>query len=219
MMAVVTRAPDHHGAAPRTAERRRPSRGPYAKSERTRCAILDAALEVFGQSGYRSGSLRSVAERAGMSQAGVLYHFASKSELLIAMVEHREQQSMEAFGLAAGDGRGRLRALVRLAERNTTVPGVAELFCVLAAEATAPDHPAHDRFRARHERTKRTIQEALSRIGAHGGLRPGVEPSRASLVAIAIWDGLQIQWLLDRESVDVAGELEAQFNSLLLNPL
>ena len=40
-----------------------------------------------------------------------------------------------------------------------------------------------------------------------GQLRDGVDPQRAAAQMMAVWDGLQLQWLLDRSSVDVAAEL------------
>ena len=58
--------------APETTAPPRPRkrRGEYAKTGAKRTAILDAALEVFAESGYRSGSLRDVASRVGMSDLG-----------------------------------------------------------------------------------------------------------------------------------------------------
>jgi ubiquinone biosynthesis protein COQ9 len=61
-------------------------RGPYAKTEEKRRVILDAALEVFAKSGYRSGSIRDIADRVGMSEAGLLHHFPNKSALLAAVL-------------------------------------------------------------------------------------------------------------------------------------
>ena len=35
-----------------------------------------------------------------------------------------------------------LDALVRIVERNAARPGIVELFAILSAEATAPEHPS-----------------------------------------------------------------------------
>ena len=42
-----------------------------------------------------------------------------------------------------------------------------------------------------------------------------MDPARAATHLIALWDGLQVQWLLDRRSVDVAEELLAQVHGIL----
>ena len=50
-------------------------RGSYAKTAARRREILEAGIEVFSANGFRSGSIRDIAERVGMSQAGLLHHF------------------------------------------------------------------------------------------------------------------------------------------------
>lgn len=195
------------------------ARGPYAKSVRTRTLILDAAFAVFASAGYRSGSLREIAERVGMSEAGLLHHFRNKAALLLAVLDHRDELARSRFEFDAHSGRRALADLVALADYNATIPGVIELFCTLSAESTSPDHPAHAFFQNRYVRTRQLVIDALTTIAAEGGLRPGVDVRSAAARAIAVWDGLQIQWLLDRSSLDMADELRACFDDFLVEPL
>ncbi|MEE9389076.1 MAG: TetR family transcriptional regulator C-terminal domain-containing protein [Paracoccaceae bacterium] len=44
-------------------------------------AILDAALEVFSQHGFRGATLDQIAKSAGLSKPNMLYYFASKEEI------------------------------------------------------------------------------------------------------------------------------------------
>jgi AcrR family transcriptional regulator len=194
---------------------RRAARGPYAKSGRTREHILDAALEVFAESGFRGGSLRLVAERAGLTEAGLLHHFATKKDLLAAVLERRDQQTRDQFDIRPGRGRALLTAAVALVEYDAATPDVAELFCTLAAEATAPGHPAHAYFTERYRHTTGMVRDALDDLKEHGELREGVSPAAAARATIALMDGLQIQWLLDRESVDMAADLRTYLGSLV----
>lgn len=200
---------------PRTAT----ARGPYAKSARTRTLILDAAFAVFASAGYRKGSLREIAERVDMSEAGLLHHFRNKAELLLAVLDHRDELARSRFAFEQHAGRGALDDLIALADYNSTIPGVIELFCTLSAEATSPDHPAHDFFRKRYENSRQIVVDALSVIRAEGGLRDGVDIPSAAARSIAVWDGLQIQWLLDRTALDMADELRACFDEFLIEDL
>jgi len=190
-------------------ERRR--RGTYAKTEATRQAILDAALEVFSGSGYRSGSLREIALRVGMSEAGLLHHFRNKSALLEAVLEEKDERARSIVPTGSDDGAAVLRGLVALAEYNASIPGVVELFATLSGEATAPDHPAHAYFVRRYAFTRSTIERALTNLERDGRLRHGMTPRRAAITIIAMMDGLQVQWLLDRSVLDMADELRALF--------
>ncbi|MEV8273304.1 TetR/AcrR family transcriptional regulator [Microbacterium sp. NPDC077184] len=193
----------------------RRARGEYAKTRARKMAILDAALEVFAESGYRSGSLKEVATRVGISEAGLLHHFPSKVHLLEAVLEHRDDLARERFELDGDDGAATLRALVDLATYNASVPGVVELYCVLSAEAIAPDHPAHDYFVTRYVDTREMIASAFRQLQDAGRLAPGADPHRAANATIALMDGLQLQWLLDRDVVDMARELSDFFASFV----
>ncbi|RKS92958.1 TetR family transcriptional regulator [Microbacterium sp. AG790] len=190
---------------------RRSQRGEYAKSELTRGAILDAALEVFAQGGYRAGSLREIAQRVGMSEAGLLHHFKNKSTLLLAVLDHRDEQSRQIVNFDDADGVETLRALVKLARYNASIPGVIELFCTLSAEATSPSHPAHEYFLRRYEYVRESITVAFRRIAAEGRLIREIDPYRAAVATTAMMDGLQVQWLLDPTSTDMADALAEFF--------
>ena len=195
--------------------RRSRTRGPYSKTAQRRIDILDAALEVFAQSGYRSGSLREVAAQVGISEAGVLHHFPSKSALLTAVLDHRDGLAREAVAFDAEDGLGTLRDLVALARQNAANPGVVELYCTLSAEATSPDHPAHQYFVDRYRLLRENLRAAFADLEGRGHLSRGVTVRSATVSSIAVWDGLQVQWLLDKDSVDMADELAAHFRRLL----
>ena len=182
-------------------------RGRYAKSEEIRAAILDAALEVFAQGGFRAGSLRLVAERVGMSEPGVLHHFSSKTTLLEAVLERRDQLAQQFIPPKTVDGEASVRGLIDLARHNASTPGVVELYCTLSAEATSPDHPAHAYFVHRYEVTRGILLDAFADLERRDLLREGATPSGAATATIAMMDGLQIQWLLDRTVLDMAEEL------------
>lgn len=54
--------------------------------QRNRELILDAALEVFSQHGFRGATLDQIAEGAGLSKPNLLYYFPSKEEVHKALL-------------------------------------------------------------------------------------------------------------------------------------
>ena len=197
--------------------RRRKPRGEYAKSEATRQAIIEAAFEVFAQSGYSSGSLREVAQRVEMSEAGLLHHFRNKSTLLQAVLTHRDNLSLKLVPVETDDGAVTLHGLVALAAHSAKTPGVVELYCKLSAEATTVGHPAHAYFANRYEWTRKTITEAFAKLARDNRLPEGIDPMWASITTIAVMDGLQVQWLLDRTVVDMATALDSVFCNFVID--
>lgn len=205
---------DPESAAPSGRVGRGRPRGRYAKTEEVREAILDAALEVFAKGGYRSGSLRLIAAVVGMSEAGLLHHFPSKAVVLEAVLERRDQGAYDFVPLETVDGEASILGLLALARYNASIPGLVELYCTLSGEATSPDHPAHARYVHRYELTRGILVDVYTDLGRHGLLRDGVTAFGAAKATIAMMDGLQVQWLLDRELMDMADELR-QFLRLL----
>ncbi len=53
---------------------------------RNRRAILDAALEVFSVQGFSGATLDRIAETAGLSKPNLLYYFASKEAIYLALI-------------------------------------------------------------------------------------------------------------------------------------
>ncbi len=53
----------------------------------TRDRILSVALDLFTDEGYDKVSLREVAEKVGVSEAALYYHFSSKEEILKTLIE------------------------------------------------------------------------------------------------------------------------------------
>jgi TetR/AcrR family transcriptional regulator len=54
--------------------------------QKNRELILDAALEVFSQHGFRGATLDQIAEGAGLSKPNLLYYFPSKEEVHKALL-------------------------------------------------------------------------------------------------------------------------------------
>ncbi len=57
------------------------------RSRETQESILDAAFTVFAERGFGGTSMSLIAERAGVGQPLVVYHFPSKEDLWVAAVE------------------------------------------------------------------------------------------------------------------------------------
>lgn len=57
------------------------------RSERSRTAILDAALELFSHRGYGATSMRDIAGKAGVSTGSVYHHFSDKEAIFQALLE------------------------------------------------------------------------------------------------------------------------------------
>jgi len=54
----------------------------------TRTRLLEAALEVFAERGYREATFREICRRAHANNAAINYHFRDKQRLYLEVIEH-----------------------------------------------------------------------------------------------------------------------------------
>src|SRR5579859_5405972 len=71
------------------------------KSLRTRARILDAAMKLFAQIGYHAATNGLIADAAKLTRGAMLYHFATREELVEAAVAHIELARARLFEEAA----------------------------------------------------------------------------------------------------------------------
>ncbi|MFD9463727.1 TetR/AcrR family transcriptional regulator [Streptomyces sp. NPDC060027] len=166
------------------------------RSEERRAEIVRAALEVIAERGYRGASLAAVAERVGLTQQGLLHHFPTKEALLVAVLKERDQWD------AVPDTTWRADLLVSLVEYNAMRPGIIQTFSALLGESVTEGHPAREFFTRRYTAVRANMASVL-RAEYGERLPSGLTPERAAPLLVAVMDGLQYQWLLDPESVDM----------------
>ncbi|WP_326950845.1 TetR/AcrR family transcriptional regulator [Amycolatopsis sp. NBC_01307] len=175
----------------------------YRKAEERREQVLAKAIELFAQHGVDT-SLRSIGESIGVSHAALRYYFPSRDDLLIAVYQAHEAADDEEDGkaLPSQDGDSATAVMKRSALRNREVPGLVELYATLTTDALRPDrHPAVRDFVWQRFRRVRAQLAEMVREGQSTGSDVDADDAAALLVAAS--DGLQVQWLLDPEAVDV----------------
>ncbi|WP_306630011.1 TetR/AcrR family transcriptional regulator [Arthrobacter sp. B1I2] len=187
-------------------------RGQYAKGAERRSQIIQTATDVFATEGFEGTALKRVAELVGVKEATLFHYFRGKQELLTAVLAERDRRSLAAMQ----EEEAGLPLMVRSAERNRHEPGLTTLYAVASATANDPGHDSHGYFRERYAEVVDVLAVDIGRRQAAGEVRADVPAQDLARLVVALSDGLQLQWLYDKE-VDVADGL-TQFIDVLLKP-
>ncbi len=166
----------------------------------TRDRIMEAATAVAHTVGPAHLSLDAVAEQAGVSKGGLLYHFPTKSSLIKAIVERHLEAVERSAGMDADDapkdGAAVALALMRsFCDTPASKPGGAEGF--LAAMAETPE--LMEPIRAHNQRVAACLRRAR-------------EPEIA-LMAFLVVEGLRCLQIFDANPI-TASETERIFAAL-----
>lgn len=187
---------------------------PATRQKRT--DILAAAVEIFGNKGSTNGTLADVAEQVGMTHAGVLHHFGSKQKLLLEVLAYRDQADVaELVEKHIPGGPELFLHLVRTAFANERRPGIVQAYTVLSSESVTDAHPGREYFEDRYTTLRREVSEAFAELCAQEGVTEPETVTAASASILAVMDGLQLQWLLHPEIVELGESSEFAIRAIV----
>ena len=167
--------------------------------------IVDTAFDLFATRGYRSTSLARIAAALGISEPGVLHHFPSKEALLAAVLAKRDSTAVgvELWIAAANGSIEALRRLGETAQVLVAHPDLARFDAVVGGESLAEDGPPPAYFRGRLHAIRAALARMITAGIERGDIDAATDASAVALDIVAFMDGIQTQWLLDPEGVDI----------------
>ena len=177
--------------------------------------ILDAAVELFAQTGYRGTSIAAVAEKVGITDAGVLYHFNTKEDLLLGVLGHFDRavaQTLEEVGVRGID---LLRVMAEWGAGMEDTPGISSLLIHLSAENLITDSPARRFIQGRYENLLDRLTEAFTLAATSGDLRADLDARFEAAALIAHLDGIRLQWFLLDQSFSMADDVRTYVTATL----
>lgn len=188
----------------------------------SRARIIEIAFEHFAANGYRGASLAKIAAEVGISQPGLLHHFPNKSALFMAVLLERDTRDLDAVGMqvekiAELDAHQLFDFLEGLVRHNAENRNMVQMAHLTAAEATGPDHPAHEWVVLRTSYFRDLCTAALQNGVDKGQVRKDADPRAVATMLIAASEGLENQWLID-PTVDLAGSF-VEFTTMLRRDL
>ncbi|HUO70192.1 MAG TPA: helix-turn-helix domain-containing protein [Solirubrobacteraceae bacterium] len=163
------------------------------KGAATRAFLLQTAAEVFAERGYADTTMAELIARSGLTKGAFYFHFASKEQLALAVIDEKQRQWLASVETAVGNeptALARLRALgpalVRLHREDPSAFSVSRLARDLAR---VPGAAALVRG---HMRSWVALVAALiAHAQADGDLPGDIDPGDTAAVLVAAADGLK----------------------------
>ncbi|QHK18490.1 TetR family transcriptional regulator [Pseudarthrobacter psychrotolerans] len=170
-----------------------------AKGEKRRAEILAEAERVFAELGYRGAALQTIADRAGVTQSGLLHHFPTKKKLLFALLEEHFNQDEARFQDQKRADKAIWKKLNAVVSHNARHKIWTRFFAIMTAETLTKDHPASDYMKNRYELVRYSMTVALKQDMARGAIRGDADIDALASLLIAVTDGLQLQYLHNKK--------------------
>lgn len=154
--------------------------------QRTRAGLIDAATQLFIEQGLDGPSLDLICERAGYTRGAFYVHFASRDELVGAVVDKSVRELLEAI-VGEGDTPGLpdiIAAFVRaLGDGRVPIGGQVRISQVL--EACGRSWELRVKFLALLVNARERVAEAVRRSQAAGAVRDRAHPEAVADLLLA----------------------------------
>lgn len=191
-----------------------------AKLGSSRERLLDGAARVFARDGYNGASIDRIAAEAGLSKGAVYWNFASKEELLFALLDERIDRRIRAlFEMTEAAPPGQATEGQVSAGLSAVLEQERELVVLFHEySAMAVRDP---RLRKRYVERNVMLRDGLARTfearveALEGSSAVGARELATAVIALA--DGLSIEQLTEPEVV--SEELFGEILSLILDGL
>ena len=182
----------------------------------TRERILEAAAQVFADSGYHGASVDDIALASGGSKGGIYFHFPGKREIFFALVNRFADRLLaDARDSIDSHGSGADKAGAVIESTLETFSGHARLAKVLLASGVGLG-PAFDESLLRlHDRFAGLIRERLDAAVADGSIPP-LDTTLASYAWMGALNEIILRWLYTGQPSPLTAA-STQLKSILLS--
>ena len=148
-----------------------------ADGQRTRQAILDAALDLFADKGFFGTSLRDVAAAVGVRESALYNYFAGKDALFDALLVADQTTKIEQLTTLVeapiSDGRTLLEQLAIATLEGFVEPREQKLFRILMSDGVRLAKVGRINLYERMATGRERLHGILRRLIREGWLRPG----------------------------------------------
>ena len=183
----------------------------------TRDGILEEAARIFSEKGFHATSMQDIAEAVNLQKASLYYHFDSKQEILIALLDHALDLINTRLELVLAQSLSPDEKLRQaMVSYFQTIAENQSLAAVLLLEIRSLDPDLKARHATRREKFDRLWRDLISE-GTQAGQFNNVDPALTgrALLGVMNWSVTWYRTDGPRSSTEIAN----MFADLLLNGL
>jgi len=192
------------------------------KGVRTRARLLDAAKQIFEETGFLDARISDIAERAGLSHGSFYHYFDSKEEIFREIAEEVDGRLSAPLAAVILDQSSHATPRERIHEamrryfesyrEEAKIIGVIEQVSRYDAQVGALR-------RARHQHYSEQMAQSIRQLQHHGLADPTIEPAVAAAALGSMTTRFAESWLVDGAVECSFDEAVEQLTSLFVNAM
>lgn len=192
------------------------------RSEKTEKMIVQAALDLFVHKGYHGTSVNDITNKVGLTKGALYSHFKSKGELVFRTIHEYDTQFIDQMIRAVDEFQGNAIEKIHHAISFNAAFAVKNLELCVFLTFLSTELSADADFQPALKTTYRKYQKYISRLISQGVqqriVKKEIDPELAALTFMALHDGILLQWVLNRDSLD-GRQYVNTFRTIFINGL
>ena len=161
----------------------------------TQTKILDCAVSLISERGYNAFSYKDIAKEIGIKTASIHYHYPSKADLGLAVVERYNEEFgsvLKAYEQKSSSGLGRIKLFAK-GLIDVFDSGKGFCLCVsLAADETTLTPETSSAVCGFFDTSLEWLERCVVLAKAEGELRDDLHPSRTAMSLLSLFEGAMI---------------------------
>ncbi|MGO4249605.1 ScbR family autoregulator-binding transcription factor [Paenarthrobacter sp. RAF54_2] len=184
------------------------------RAKDTRLSVIEGAAHVFAEVGYGNASLSDITKRAGVTKGALYFHFTSKRELALAVIQEQHALVLAAGGAIVASNMPALEkiiALCRMFGRQLLEEGIVQGGIRLTFEASAFDADISGPYQDWIE----TVEQLLRKAQDEGTVRTMLDPAAFARYLVASFTGVQMVSNVLNARTDVLRRIDEMWEFML----
>jgi AcrR family transcriptional regulator len=182
--------------------------------------ILEAATKVFAEKGFHRATTKDIARAAGIAEGTIYTYFASKTDLLLGILDRLNETEQRPEHFNAGlEGDFRMFLLAYLRQRTAALWSNAEVFRAILPELLVNPELREKYYQQVIEPTMRVAEEYFRVQVRQGQIREVDVPLTVRAMAGAVLGLLILQLLGDQQLASQWEQLPEVLSTLLFDGL
>ncbi|MEF2969306.1 TetR family transcriptional regulator [Paenibacillus sp. M1] len=180
----------------------------------TKSQVLEAAAHVFSTYGYVNSSLDKVAEYAGFSKGAVYWHFSSKQELFLSILEQNFERQLRLLSdqmerILTSDEP--MTALTNWLESQFMCleDGEEQSMLFLEFLVSGRDAEIRGKLQKLHGNLMDRIAVLIQELQQRGYMASDIDPRPMAVMLDALLKGVVVEWLLDPKAESLQALIHA----------
>lgn len=171
--------------------------------EERRKEILDAAMRCFVKKGYHASTIDDITREAGLTKGGIYWHFESKREIFMAILEEHKRQARsmwEKIGLQPLTENTMSETGLSFLKKNLTNEWTSNFIGEIEIEALRSEKGRHG-YLTMHQENRDRIKDRLQEAYEAGAIRK-IDFESAATIQILLVEGLSRLYRMSEKELD-----------------